>query len=189
MAIQMRRGNAANYDEAKMLPGEFGVATDEEELYIAFATGNSKRVLTEDDIPINNVKKLWTATCTTAANISAKVINLRTPDEFALDSGNAILVSFSQPNTTDAPTIKVGSNGTGKSIAYQTANGLQTMNSSHNTYSHWGIGLKLFIYTGTYWVMAYPDAVQVESAINDLAGGDTLTATDQGSGVVELSIT
>lgn len=49
MAIQMRRGNAANYDESKMLPGEFGVAVDEEELYIAFSTGNSKRVLTEDD--------------------------------------------------------------------------------------------------------------------------------------------
>lgn len=49
MAIQMRRGNAANYDESKMLPGEFGVAVDDEELYIAFATGNSKRVLTEDD--------------------------------------------------------------------------------------------------------------------------------------------
>lgn len=49
MAIQMRRGNAANYDESKMLPGEFGVAVDEEELYIAFATGNSKKVLTEDD--------------------------------------------------------------------------------------------------------------------------------------------
>lgn len=50
MAIQMRRGNAANYDESKMLPGEFGVSVDEEELYIAFATGNSKRVLTEDDV-------------------------------------------------------------------------------------------------------------------------------------------
>ena len=50
MAIQMRRGNAANYDESKMLPGEFGVVVDEEELYIAFATGNSKRVLTEDDL-------------------------------------------------------------------------------------------------------------------------------------------
>ena len=34
MAIQMRRGDMANYDENKMLPGEFGVALDEEELYI-----------------------------------------------------------------------------------------------------------------------------------------------------------
>ena len=50
MAIQMRRGNLANYDEDKMLPGEFGVATDEKELYIAFGTGDSKKILTEDDV-------------------------------------------------------------------------------------------------------------------------------------------
>lgn len=50
MAIQMRRGNLANYDEDKMLPGEFGVAIDEKELYIAFGTGDSKKILTEDDV-------------------------------------------------------------------------------------------------------------------------------------------
>ena len=49
MAIQMRRGNLVNYDEDKMLPGEFAVATDEKELYIAFGTGDSKKILTEDD--------------------------------------------------------------------------------------------------------------------------------------------
>ena len=50
MAIQMRRGNLADYDPDKMLPGEIGVATDEDELYISFGSGNSKRVLTESDI-------------------------------------------------------------------------------------------------------------------------------------------
>lgn len=49
MAIQMRRGALANYDADKMLPGEFGVATDEEEVFISFGVGNSKKVLTEDD--------------------------------------------------------------------------------------------------------------------------------------------
>ncbi len=49
MAIQMRRGNLANYDPDKMLSGEFGVVTDEDELYISFGPGNSKRVLTESD--------------------------------------------------------------------------------------------------------------------------------------------
>ena len=49
MAIQMRRGALANYDADKMLPGEFGVATDEEEVFISFGVGNSKRILTEDD--------------------------------------------------------------------------------------------------------------------------------------------
>ena len=49
MAIQMRRGNLANYDPDKMLPGELGVATDEEEVFISFGVGNSKKILTEDD--------------------------------------------------------------------------------------------------------------------------------------------
>jgi hypothetical protein len=50
MAIQMRRGNLANYDASKMLPGEFGVALDEGEVFISIDTGDSKRVLTEDDM-------------------------------------------------------------------------------------------------------------------------------------------
>ena len=50
MAIQMRRGNLANYDATKMLPGEFGVALDEGEVFISIDTGDSKRVLTEDDM-------------------------------------------------------------------------------------------------------------------------------------------
>lgn len=49
MAIQMRRGALANYDADKMLPGEFGIATDEEEVFISFGVGNSKKILTEDD--------------------------------------------------------------------------------------------------------------------------------------------
>ena len=49
MDIQMRRGALANYDADKMLPGEFGVAIDEEEVFISFGVGNSKRILTEDD--------------------------------------------------------------------------------------------------------------------------------------------
>ena len=49
MAIQMRRGELADYDPDQMLAGEFAVATDEEELYIAFSTGNSKRVLLEGE--------------------------------------------------------------------------------------------------------------------------------------------
>ncbi len=54
MAIQMRRGDMANYDENKMLPGEFGVALDEEELYITWGTGNSEKVLTEKDMESPN---------------------------------------------------------------------------------------------------------------------------------------
>lgn len=49
MAIQNRRGAYNNYDPNKMVSGEFAVATDEQKLFIAFAPGLSKRILTEDD--------------------------------------------------------------------------------------------------------------------------------------------
>ena len=49
MAIQNRRGPYALYNASKMVAGEFAVATDEQKLFIAFAPGLSKRILTEDD--------------------------------------------------------------------------------------------------------------------------------------------
>lgn len=49
MAIQNRRGPLSKYNASKMVAGEFAVATDEQKLFIAFAPGISKRILTEDD--------------------------------------------------------------------------------------------------------------------------------------------
>ena len=49
MAIQNRRGPLSKYNASKMVAGEFAVATDELKLFIAFAPGISKRILTEDD--------------------------------------------------------------------------------------------------------------------------------------------
>lgn len=50
MAIQNRRGNIADFDPFKMLPGEFGYLLDTEELYYCVAPGNVKRVATKEDI-------------------------------------------------------------------------------------------------------------------------------------------
>ena len=54
MAIQMRRGLLANYDEDKMVAGELAVTTDstdeDQKVYVAFAPGVSKRILTETDM-------------------------------------------------------------------------------------------------------------------------------------------
>ena len=135
MAIQMRRGNLANYDESKMLPGEFGVAVDEDELYIAFATGNSKKVLTEDD-----AVTVDSALNSTSENpVQNKVI------KSALDA-KAPIASPAFTGTPTAPTAAAGTNTTQiSSTAF------------------------------------------VQAAI--LASEKSLTATDQGSGVVALSLT
>lgn len=50
MAIQNRRGNFADFDPFKMLPGEFGYILDTEELYYCVAPGNIRRVATKEDI-------------------------------------------------------------------------------------------------------------------------------------------
>lgn len=39
MAIQMRRGNYADYDESRIRPGEWAVATDTEQVFIGVASG------------------------------------------------------------------------------------------------------------------------------------------------------
>lgn len=53
MAIQMRRGLLANYDEAKMLAGEWGISidddTNDQKAFIAFAPGVSKEVMMVED--------------------------------------------------------------------------------------------------------------------------------------------
>ena len=53
MAIQMRRGQLANYDKNKMLAGEWGIAidsdTERQKAFIAFAPGIDKEVLFAED--------------------------------------------------------------------------------------------------------------------------------------------
>ena len=53
MAIQMRRGALADYDKDKMVAGELAVTTnadpDEQQMYVSFGPGVSKRLLTDDD--------------------------------------------------------------------------------------------------------------------------------------------
>lgn len=39
MAIQMRRGNAVDFDPSKMIPGEWAVSQDNEKLYMCFTAG------------------------------------------------------------------------------------------------------------------------------------------------------
>lgn len=53
MAIQMRRGQLANYDKNKMLAGEWGIAiddyTNDQKAFIAFAPGVDKEVMFVED--------------------------------------------------------------------------------------------------------------------------------------------
>ena len=50
MAIQMRRGNYADFNPAKMVAGEFGICLDNGYVYIALAPGNCVRLGTAETI-------------------------------------------------------------------------------------------------------------------------------------------
>lgn len=135
MAIQMRRGNLANYDPDKMLAGEFGAATDEDELYISFGPGNSKRVLTESDI-----QEVDSSLDANSENpVQNKVVKA------ALDAK----APTASPTFTGTPTVPTATAGTNTTQIASTA--------------------------------------FVQAAI--LASAKSLTATDQGSGIVALSLT
>lgn len=101
MAIQMRRGNLADYDPDKMLPGELGVATDEDELYISFGPGNSKKVLTEDDqIEVDSYMSA----------VSENPVQNKAIVNALASKANLASPAFS--GTPTAPTASVGTNST-----------------------------------------------------------------------------
>lgn len=50
MAIQMRRGNSANFDPTKMKPGEIAVCTDNGDVYVTKSAGDVVRLADETDI-------------------------------------------------------------------------------------------------------------------------------------------
>lgn len=55
MAIQMRRGNDANFKPEKMVPGEFAVSLDAKKVYTCFSAGQVKELAFSEDV--NDVKE------------------------------------------------------------------------------------------------------------------------------------
>lgn len=51
MAIQVRRGNEANFDADKMLPGEWATSIDSKEVRMCFAPGVTKKMATQENFP------------------------------------------------------------------------------------------------------------------------------------------
>lgn len=210
MAIQMRRGALANYDADKMLPGEFGVAVDEEELYIAFATGNSKRVLTEDDFE-NIPAAIWFGTSDTSGTTSEKAITV-SDEGFELVDGALLMVRFSHTNTASHAKFNVNSTGAKNAYAYVNGDAGTTPRITSNmpalfryslTKDRWEMVSALPLITqlwsnytsnnsdvdGRYYAVRQDLMGYLSVCVPWTDTHGTLTATDQGSGVVSLTIT
>lgn len=210
MAIQMRRGNLANYDADKMLPGELGVAVDEDELFISFGTGNSKRVLTEDDFE-NIPAAIWFGTCDTSGATSEKAITVL-DDGFELVDGALLIVRFSKTNTASYMQFNVNNTGAKRAGAYSNGDACVAPRITANTptmfryasdKNRWEMvsALPLITHLRSNYLSDNSNVDGKFYAVKqDLMGyltvcvpwTDThgsLTATDQGDGVVQLSLT
>lgn len=155
MAIQMRRGSLADYDVDKMVAGELAVTTDvdteNQQVFVAFAPGVGKRLLTEDDEIPNTVQRIWTGVCTSSIAATTKVVTLDNPEGFNLVDGATIAVYFAYRNMATSPKLDV--NGTGAiSVKYSTQSADYVMS---DPYSRWGVGIKFFTYKNDAWIMAF----------------------------------
>jgi len=170
MAIQMRRGNAANYDDDKMLPGEFAVATDNKEVYIAFGAGDSKRLLTEADAVPNTVQKVWTGRCTTSRNTAVKVVTLDNAEGFSLRDGVIIAIGFMDGNATVSPKLNV--NETGEvGIYYSTMGALYSL--SEQPICRWAPGVVFFRYSSGRWRIRSADMGHIKYLNDNKANLDS----------------
>ena len=165
MAIQMRRGALASYDDDKMLAGELAVTTDEntadQKVFVAFAPGESKRILTEDDIDSHAVQKIWTGTCSTGASTATKSITLDNAEGFSQTAGVTIAVYFSQGNSATTPMLSIN-NGTATGVVHY---GTGTTSSQIKTtvpWYTWGAGIKFFTYSSSgKWIIPFSEPTQI----------------------------
>ena len=102
MAIQMRRGPLAQYDESKMLAGEWGISVDadtnDQKAFIAFAPGVSKEVMMVEDAE----EQIAVATAAAIADATEKVEALTHGNSYHVNdyaSGDGITRSFTLSET------------------------------------------------------------------------------------------
>ena len=102
MAIQMRRGPLAQYDESKMLAGEWGISVDadtnDQKAFIAFAPGVSKEVMMVEDA----AEQIAVATAEAIADATEKVEALTHGNSYHVNdyaSGDGTTKSFTLSET------------------------------------------------------------------------------------------
>lgn len=62
MAIQMRRGSASDWMPGKMVAGEWGIILDDKKVFITFAPGDVKQLMTVEDAIVQLEQAIQTAT-------------------------------------------------------------------------------------------------------------------------------
>lgn len=107
MAIQMRRGNLADFDPTKQLPGEFAVTLDTDSnlnkrVYIAFAAGTVKQLMTVEDATAQMIEATDAATAEAEAWAHG---NSFTATEMFTSAGSATVTLAYSPSSINAVKI------------------------------------------------------------------------------------
>lgn len=208
MAIQNRRGPDASYDPNKMLAGEFAVATDEGKLYIAFGPGNSKRILTEDDAETINstleskapkASPAFTGAPTAPTAAAGTSTTQLATTAFVANAISGIagagygVCQTTADTTTKTVTIRglTVKKGTVVAVMFtEEAYGAFSLNVNGTTstvyYNEVGYLPQGLITAGSTALFMYDDGY-VFLAVNKV-GKSQITATDLGSGTVEIGL-
>lgn len=82
MAIQVRRGTSANFDQSKMKNGEFAVIKDQEKVMVSFADGSAKELAKQEDIPekLPNPKSITFKGAATGSYDGSQAVTISIPD-------------------------------------------------------------------------------------------------------------
>lgn len=107
MAIQMRRGNLADFDPTKMMPGEFAVTLDTDNnlnkrALITFAAGTVKRLMTVEDATAQMIEATDAATAEAEAWAHG---NSFTATEMFTSAGSATVTLAYSPSSINAVKI------------------------------------------------------------------------------------
>ena len=127
MAIQMRRGNLADFDPTKMMPGEFAVTLDADNnlnkrVLITFAAGTVKQLMTVEDATAQMIEATDAATAEAEAWAHG---NSFTATEMFTSAGSATVTLAYSPSSINA--VKINDVATtaytrnGKVITFNTA--------------------------------------------------------------------
>ena len=103
MAIQSRRGNIANFDANKMLPGEFACALDTGELFYCVSPGNVKRCATKEELQqiLTSTPEAYTALQELIANLQNQTVLTGILNDISnLKSTKLAITGDSKTNTT-----------------------------------------------------------------------------------------
>lgn len=169
MAIQNRRGNIADFDANKMLPGEFAYALDTSELFYCVAPGTVKRCATKEEL-----EQILAATPEAYSALQ----------ELIADLENETVLSGILADISNLKTTKLAITGDSKTntTTFAEASTLANINSAETHATLFGKIKKFFSFVGT---TALNTAAQtISAATNEIStaarsGWSTLLTTDK----------